>query len=163
MDEIPKKLYRSRTDKVLFGVCGGLGHFFNIDPVLIRIVFLLLALAGGSGVILYILTTFITPKEPSGTGKTPESQTEVHTFAKEAGEKMQSLGHELGSEAQTLIRELRKYQHSQWGARRMVGFILIIIGALVFLNRFFPATWRAFWPLLLVIMGLYLIARRNHS
>ena len=47
-----KKVYRSRTDRVILGVAGGLGRYFNIDATIVRIVFVLLALGGGGGVIL---------------------------------------------------------------------------------------------------------------
>ena len=59
------KLYRSRTDRKMFGVCGGLGHYVNVDPTLMRVLFVLLALFGvGTGVLLYIVLIFIIPLEP---------------------------------------------------------------------------------------------------
>ena len=60
----PKRLYRSRTNRRLFGVCGGLGAYFNIDPVIVRILWILLTLAGGGGVIGYIIACLIVPEEP---------------------------------------------------------------------------------------------------
>ena len=63
-----KKLYRSRTDRMISGVCGGLGKYLGIDPTLIRLVFVLLLLFGvGSGLILYIILMFIVPEEPETT------------------------------------------------------------------------------------------------
>lgn len=63
-----KKLYRSRTDRMISGVCGGLGKYLGIDPTLIRLVFVLLLLFGvGSGLILYIILMFIVPEEPDTT------------------------------------------------------------------------------------------------
>ncbi len=59
-----KHLYRSRANKVLGGVCGGLGHYFNIDPVLIRLVWLLLIFFGGIGLVLYLIGWIIIPAEP---------------------------------------------------------------------------------------------------
>lgn len=61
---MPKRLYRSRSDVVIDGVCSGMGDYFNIDPVLIRLIFVALIFAGGIGVILYIICMFIIPKEP---------------------------------------------------------------------------------------------------
>jgi phage shock protein C len=60
----PKRLYRSRTDRRLFGVCGGIGSYFNIDPVIVRILWIFLTLAGGGGVIAYIIACLIVPEEP---------------------------------------------------------------------------------------------------
>jgi phage shock protein PspC (stress-responsive transcriptional regulator) len=58
----PKRLYRSRTDRQIAGVCGGLGEYFNIDPTLIRIVFLIMGLFGGNGIILYIVLAIVIPE-----------------------------------------------------------------------------------------------------
>ena len=67
-----KKLYRSRKDRVLAGICGGIGEYLNIDPVLIRVIWLLAVLCSGivPGVIAYIIFIFIIPEQPI---VTPES------------------------------------------------------------------------------------------
>jgi phage shock protein C len=60
-----KKLYRSNSDKMIAGVCGGLGQYFGVDPTLIRLIFALLVLFGvGSGIILYIILAIVMPLEP---------------------------------------------------------------------------------------------------
>ena len=56
-----KRLYRNTQDKVLFGICSGLGDYFNIDPVFIRIVWLLTLICYGTGIIAYILGYFLIP------------------------------------------------------------------------------------------------------
>ncbi len=55
------KLYRSATDKVIAGVCGGLGQYFSVDPVLVRLAFVVFALAGGASVLLYIVLWIAVP------------------------------------------------------------------------------------------------------
>ena len=60
-----KKLYRSRSDRILFGVCGGLGEFFGIDATVLRIIFALLAIFGGSGILIYLVMFLIVPEEPT--------------------------------------------------------------------------------------------------
>jgi phage shock protein C len=61
-----KKLYRSRKNKVLGGVCGGLGEYFDIDPTIIRIVFVILLLPGGfPGLIPYVILWIVVPPEPA--------------------------------------------------------------------------------------------------
>ena len=57
-----KKLFLSDTDKKIAGVCGGLGEYFNIDPTLIRILWLVCIFAGGAGFLAYILAWIIMPK-----------------------------------------------------------------------------------------------------
>jgi phage shock protein PspC (stress-responsive transcriptional regulator) len=59
-----RKLYRSKTNRKLAGVCGGLGEYFNVDATLIRVLFVLLAVLGGSGVVLYLAMWILVPKEP---------------------------------------------------------------------------------------------------
>ena len=59
-----RKLYRSKTDRKLAGVCGGLAQYFNLDATLIRVLFVLLAVLGGSGLVLYLAMWIIVPKEP---------------------------------------------------------------------------------------------------
>ena len=59
-----KKLYRSRTDRMLAGVCGGLAEYFDLDATLIRLVFIVAALLGGHGVLAYLICLILIPLEP---------------------------------------------------------------------------------------------------
>ena len=59
-----RKLYRSKTNRQLAGVCGGLAEYFNLDATLIRVLVVLLAVLGGSGLLLYVAMWIIIPKEP---------------------------------------------------------------------------------------------------
>jgi phage shock protein C len=59
-----RKLYRSKTNRQLAGVCGGLAQYFNFDATLVRVLFVLLAVLGGSGLVLYVAMWIIVPKEP---------------------------------------------------------------------------------------------------
>ncbi len=59
-----KKLYRSRKDRVLGGVCGGLAEYLEMDPTVVRLLFVLLALLGGPGLIFYVIMLFLVPVEP---------------------------------------------------------------------------------------------------
>lgn len=58
------RLYKSRKNKVIDGVCGGVGEYFGIDPVIIRLLWVALFFAYGSGIILYIIAMIIIPPEP---------------------------------------------------------------------------------------------------
>jgi phage shock protein C len=60
-----RKLYRSRSDRKLAGVCGGLASFFNLDPTLIRVLFVVLAVLGGSGILIYLAMWIMVPNEPT--------------------------------------------------------------------------------------------------
>lgn len=59
-----KKLYKSRTDKKIDGVCAGIAKYLNLDPTIIRLLWIILVVAAGSGVLAYILCMIIMPVEP---------------------------------------------------------------------------------------------------
>ena len=67
-----KRLYRSREDRRISGVCGGIAEYLGIDPTLVRILWVLLALAGGPGVLLYIIMAVVVPEEPEFVQSTAE-------------------------------------------------------------------------------------------
>jgi len=68
-DGVKKKLYKSEKDKVLCGVCGGIGEYLNIDPVIIRLIWVFISLCWGAGILLYIIACFIIPKKPTSDDK----------------------------------------------------------------------------------------------
>lgn len=59
-----KRLYKSRIDKKLDGVCGGIGEYFNIDPTIIRLAWVLFSALGGSGIVAYIIAAIVMPRKP---------------------------------------------------------------------------------------------------
>ena len=59
-----KKIYRSKTDAKLAGVCGGIAKYFDIDSTIIRLLWVVITLAGGSGLIAYIICALVIPEEP---------------------------------------------------------------------------------------------------
>ena len=62
----PRKLYRSRTNRVLAGVCSGLGNFFGIDPTVVRLIFVAGTILGfGSFVLIYLVLFIVVPEEPA--------------------------------------------------------------------------------------------------
>ncbi len=61
-----KKLYKSNTDTKLDGVCAGIAEYFNIDPTVIRLAWVLFSLCGGSGILAYIICAIIIPRKPDG-------------------------------------------------------------------------------------------------
>lgn len=59
-----KRLYRSITDKKIAGVCAGLGNYFDVDPTIVRLLAVVFVLAGGSGLLAYIIAWIVVPEEP---------------------------------------------------------------------------------------------------
>ena len=64
MPENTSKLYRSRNDRMIGGVCGGLGKYLNIDPTVVRLLFVALALLGGPGLVAYVIILLVVPEDP---------------------------------------------------------------------------------------------------
>lgn len=73
-----KRLYRSNSDRIIAGVCGGLGNYLGIDPVLVRVVAVVLAaMSFGTVLVIYILLALIIPLEPTvGQSPTPPASTD---------------------------------------------------------------------------------------
>jgi len=68
-----KKLYRSRTQRMIAGICGGLAEYFSLDPTVVRVLFVAAALLWGGGLLLYLILWFVipeAPQKPEATGST---------------------------------------------------------------------------------------------
>jgi len=59
-----KKLYRSKKNKRIAGVCGGIAEYFDIDPIIVRLITLILVLSAGGGLVAYIIAWIVVPEEP---------------------------------------------------------------------------------------------------
>lgn len=62
-----KRLHKSYTNKMLCGVCGGIAEYFDLDPTLVRLGWVIFCALGGSGLLAYIIAAIIMPKDPRGT------------------------------------------------------------------------------------------------
>jgi phage shock protein PspC (stress-responsive transcriptional regulator) len=150
----PRKIYRSGSDVKIAGVCGGLGAYFDIDPTLVRVFFVLLAFADGVGVWLYLLLWIFLPAEDR-VGATFEENVRVGV------EEITDRAKEVGSELQTGMRS------SSQRASYVLGAVLILFGLfflLESLNIFWFSTFRSLlWPVLLIFAGAFLLRRHFQS
>lgn len=62
--KMEKRLYKSKENRMLDGVCGGIAEYFNIDPTLVRLGWFVFSLSGGSGILAYIIALIIIPEKP---------------------------------------------------------------------------------------------------
>lgn len=144
-----KRIHRSRTDRVLAGVASGLARHFRTDPVLIRVLFVALAFAGGGGVLAYIIMWAIIPEEPVAYGErqTENDASNAFTNAEEYSEPLVSTpANQKGSV--------------------IAGIILIALGMLFLADEFLPSLdFGKYWPLLLVALGISLLvtSRKNKT
>ena len=74
MSEQTKKLYRSRQERMIGGVAGGLGEYLNVDPTLMRLAFVILTFFGGSGIPIYLIMWLVIPESPGTPVPPPPAQ-----------------------------------------------------------------------------------------
>lgn len=158
-----KKLYRSKTDSVIAGVCGGLAEYFEIDSTIVRIIFVILAIWGGIGIILYIIGALIIPYRD---GKSLASGEK----SKETNEKIKEKAEEFSETVKTVASDFKDNINDKNVERRggvVFGLILLLLGIMFLLRNFFSwFDFDIFWPLILIIIGILLIAgagRRGHK
>jgi phage shock protein PspC (stress-responsive transcriptional regulator) len=149
---INKKLYRSREDYIVAGVAGGLAQYLEIDPTIVRLVFVALALGGGSGVLIYIVLALVIPREP-GEPKQISRSAKIRETAADVGQRTKTLVEEF-KEDKEIAREGGR-------AGSALGISLIILGGLLLVNKLIPiqlaGDW--FWPVVLVGLGTYLLVK----
>ncbi len=148
--ETTEKLYRSKTNKVIGGVSGGLADYFDIDVVLIRVVFVLLALFGGGGVLIYIVMWIIIPAQKTFINNTQKQGYTDGSTTNESG--IDDNGETISSE----IVGNKNKKPSNTGL--IAGIVLIFLGLIFLADRLMP--WyniTDFWPLLLVVVGVLMI------
>lgn len=129
-----KKLYRSSRGKVIAGVCTGLGEYFEIDPVLIRALFIIALFSGGIGVTLYFVLWIIMPSEETVFSSHPP--TEPSEFS-ETDERVFSEKHK--------------------GAV-LTGLVLVGVGIFFLIREFFPMfSFKYVFPMALIAIGAVIV------
>lgn len=134
-----QKLRRSRRDRVFLGVCGGIAEYFAIDPVLVRLAFVVVTVAGGAGVLAYIVMAIIMPDGdpvPTGGGEGP--------FYAGGAPQTNPMA---GRSASTI------------GALILIGLgMIFLVDNLQWFGWFRPGI---FWPLILIGIGAALLAKHS--
>jgi len=149
---LAKRLYRSRKDCVIAGVCGGIAEYFDIDPTLVRIIAVLTIFLNGIGLVAYLIAWIFIPQNPESIAK--EKTEEKKRTAETMREKAENIAHQIGEE----IRGGSDKAEHRKNSRLVGGGILICLGFLFLVNNFLP--WfglSRLWPLILVILGLALL------
>lgn len=144
-----KRLYRSCNNRILGGVCGGLGEYFDIDPVLIRLIFVLLTFVA-AGIVIYLIAWVVIPEDPECVGKNQKTKEEIRDGAEEIKEKAK----EFASEIKKSVKEIRKNRGDNDG-RLIAGIIVIALGVIFLLQNVVHINIFAnLWPIILIIIGL---------
>lgn len=148
------RITKSKTDRVIDGVCGGLAEYFGIDSLLVRLVFVALFFISGIGIILYIVLMIIMPKAQSIEQSPKET---IQENVREMGERVKEAGKGLGSALTT--NEEEKHSHSSgW-----LGILLILIGIIFLLKNLNLIRWLnedLIWPIIIILVGAWLLIKR---
>ncbi len=134
------RLYRSGTDKVFGGVCGGLANYFNIDVVIVRIIFVATALVWGLSFVLYLVLWVAVPQEPVRIDRSQDFIPEV--------------------EEETERREPIKSKK----AKEIFAIVLIVLGIFITIDNLF--VWfsgRLYFPMILILLGLLILFYSNRK
>lgn len=147
----PKRFYRSTTDKKIAGVAGGLSEYFDIDALLIRLIFIVVALAGGGGILIYIILWIITPEKPFELNQTQNQSTMDHQQEGQPDPSASAGNPSQGSYIPD--KPDRKNKGSIIG-----GLVLITLGVLFLADEFIPRiSFSDLWPVILVVIGIGLL------
>lgn len=160
MESEPKKLYRSRKQKVVAGVCGGLGEYFEIDPILFRLAFIVLTVIDGVGILAYIVFALVVPKSPVG----EEEMRKEHEYHEEFKKKVKEHAESFKEDMKGFAEKVRDGRPPRSRARRsLIGIILILIGLAAWAPTVLPIYWfhwGVLWPFILILIGIFIILRR---
>jgi len=128
-----RRLYRSRTESVIGGVCGGVAEYLDVDPSIVRIIWAILGLVtGGIFVVLYVVMWIVVPEAPGG-----------ETAAAPSGPGQPAPARRRGSGSGSLV----------------LGLILVAVGAYFLVRQYLPQIdTDLLWPIGLVLLGVVLVA-----
>ena len=150
-------LYRSESDRMLGGVCGGLGDYLSIDTTLVRLFFALLFFGSGIGLLVYLALWIIMPSESTAQAGTSFEEN-IKNSGENFSERVQTVGEEFGNAVRN--------PNPQAGV--IIGIALIALGGVLFVENLniHWLRWVSFdilWPVLLIIGGIVILQRRTQG
>jgi len=149
MDET-KKLQRSKTNRVISGICGGMGEYFNIDPIFFRILFVIFLFAGGASVLLYIILIFVIPGE-GGKNSIESGKEEIKDLADKAKQEAEKINIQTKNSGFVTT------------TRIVIGLMVVLIGLTMLFRQLFPMPWfrwDLFWGLAIIAVGLIIVVKK---
>ena len=151
------KLYRSKKDCVIGGVCGGIAEYFDIDTTLVRLLAVLVFFFGGSGIVAYIIGWIIIPQSLNvNTEDNSENKGEIKGKIKKGADK-------ANKKVEENLPEESSKGKSEKNRNIILGIILIIAGLIFMGSTLFPwitwIAWGTFWPVIIIVVGLVIMIR----
>lgn len=157
------RLYRTVQGRVVGGVAGGLADYFGMDPTIVRLIFVLLVIFGGSGVLLYIILWIILPEKntyntfTSYNTNAPPPPTSSGSGVGDAYDGFEQ-GRPYKQENEVFNQVTEAHQKKKMEGSLIGGAILIVLGSIFLLEKFIPRLdFSDLWPVLLISLGLILI------
>ncbi len=170
---MPKRLVRDTRSGVVGGVASGLGQYLDVDPVLVRLAFVLLFFANGLGLLVYLICWVVIPRGDATAPAVASSATEA---AGQGFEAVREAGSRVADEVRSAAEGVREAAQNARSAapeparaQAVVGAVLMLGGVLLLADNFGWLTWPywanvgTLWPLLLVGLGVGLIAKSRNS
>ena len=144
-----KKLYRDEDEAILAGVCSGLADYFDVDVTLVRVIFLVLVIGGGSGLLIYIILWIVAPAKDNG----------VIVVDKEKN--IKDFTDKVAKKTKVVAKEIKHEMKSSKRSGSFLGLILMAFGVLILLQKLIPMVirWDYVWPVMLIFLGGYLVFR----
>jgi len=136
-----KNLYRSKSNLVIAGVAGGLGEYFGVDPIIFRIIFLALAIYGGSGLLVYFVLWILIPKDQKGG--------------------VDDNIWEIKENANKFASRIKNYDHRK--KNELFGIVFVVAGMVFLLNNFsIPVFEYIFklWPVVFILVGFSILNKK---
>jgi phage shock protein PspC (stress-responsive transcriptional regulator) len=152
---LARKLTRDSDNAILGGVAAGLGRHLDVDPVLVRLAFVMVALLHGLGILFYIVCWIAIPRD------TPSASRSAATPATPADRAAESVG----AAGERAVDQLRGATARSGGGRLLFGWLLIVVGSVLLIDEipgiYWPhwAHFSTLWPLILVVLGVAMISR----
>lgn len=142
-----KRLYRIEKNKVFGGVCGGLAEYFEVDPVLVRVLFIVLFFGWGISLLAYIILWIVSPKKS-------DLLSEKKVYSSDDSNRPESFETEINGNNNKALKN----------HRILGGLILITIGTLWFLENIFDYfDFSVYFPVILILIGIFILLSNKYS
>lgn len=165
-NSVKRRLTKSKDDRVIEGVCGGLAEYFEIDSVIVRLVFLISVFINGFGILLYIILMIVMPKQDIEEQSQPSKI--INDNVQHMGEHVKDMIENISEQTEESVKEKvtdsdqkmkKAHERSKW-----FGALIILLGIFFFLDELNLIWWfneDLFLPLLLIFIGLWILIKRG--
>lgn len=168
------RLYRSRIDRTIAGVCSGLAKYFDIDTTIVRVLFVVSIFIGGGGIIAYIILWIVVPEEQIiFQSAAQDSQTHQSDSDSENSNSNQdpskfdssNFNAEINQKVNEAANEINKILDEARSNKKVLGgTILILLGVLFLLDNLLPYfDFGDYWPIILIALGVGIIIKASRK